>query len=252
MATVFKKLDLKTVEHIVSVLEKHGLKRREELREDLVHRFDSQEGTVSIFITKRKDYTLVITGSTDFTRAITDVVKGSDKLEMTFEEAKAPQIEVGVDEAGKTDRELFAISAVSLNQHLAPADSKKLAISSLEKYRAKIVQNSTLTLTLTLKKHLIDNIRSKGYTFEDIVFDFSTLLSKFLNRYGINEKIFIDGAYQGHENKTSTITYVGQGGELKNKNIGAASILARESVEATSPKNKKQNQRKNSLSKKCY
>ncbi|MEX2720717.1 MAG: hypothetical protein Q6362_004765, partial [Candidatus Wukongarchaeota archaeon] len=135
------------------------------------------------------------------------------------------------------DRELFAISAVSLKQHLAPADSKKLAISSLEKYRAKIVQNSNLTLTITLKRHLIDNIRSKGYTFEDIVFDFSSLLSKFLNRYGINQKIFIDGASQGHENKTSTITYVGQGGELKNKNIGAASILAREIVEATLPQN---------------
>lgn len=243
LATVFKKLDLKTVEHVVSVLEKHGLKRREELREDLVHRFDSQEGTVSIFITKRKDYTLVITGSTDFTRAVIEVFEGSKELKITSTEAKEPQIHVGVDEAGKTDRELFAVSAVSLNQHLAPADSKKLAISSLEKYRAKILENSNMTLTLTLSKQLIDKIRSKGYTFEDIVFDFSTFLFELLNRYGIDLKISVDGASQGHENKTQFIRYVGQGGELKNKDIGAASILARETVEETH--SKEQNEKLN-------
>jgi len=221
---VKKHLSKSEIEEIVRKIEKLGYRRVEEKHEALIHRFDSSEGIIKIYkkMKKEDDYSVVITGSSDFEKKLYDYLFEEKKLETKVDEV---EMVIGVDESGVSSYDNFIISGVSY-KIFDLVDSKKVKKEKLVDYFSDVMLNSEFLAIFKFHIGLIEHIRSKGYKISDIVSAVSESLIELFDKLGMKVKVLVDGDKPAKAKVRERIEYLGKGGELKDRNVAAAGVLS--------------------------
>ena len=221
---VKKHLKLQEVQDIVDKLEQMGLKRVKEKHEALIHRFDAKDGVVKIYkkMKKEDDYSVVITGSSDFEKQMEGYLFGEKPSEPPRERA---EIIIGIDESGVDAKANFVISAVAY-RIFDIIDSKKVDKEKLVDYFVDVLTNSEFVSIFKFHIGLLNFIRDKGYTIGDIVNAVGKSILKLFEELGINAEVLIDGDKPKGVAESERIKYLGKSGELKDRNVAAAGVVS--------------------------
>jgi len=218
-----KNLKRKDIEQIVSKLKKLGLKETSEKHEALIHRFDSKEGIIKIYKkSKKESYVVVISGSSSFEEKINMILFSEGEKAPSNEKI---EIRIGIDESGVHGSNNFVVTGTSYDLFNL-VDSKKLANSTLEKLFIDAFRNSEFTAIFKFNRNLLNYIRYKGYTINDIIESISRTLFELFKGLGITAEILIDGSAKKDSDLPSNIKYIGKGGELRDRNIAASGVIS--------------------------
>ncbi len=222
---VKKHLSKDKIDEIVRKLRKLAFREVKEKHEALLHRFDSKNGVIKIYkkMKKSNDFSLVISGSTDFEEYITSYLFGDEKELKSGEERD--KIVVGIDESGVDNAINFVVSGVSY-KIFDLIDSKKVSREKLNELFIDAIKNSEFLAFFKFHKGLLDYIKMKGYRVQDVVNEIALGILGILKSLGLNPVILIDGSEPEGVKTPKGIKYVGKSGELKDQNIAAAGVIS--------------------------
>lgn len=226
---VRKHLTKDEVDVILSKIKAMGLKEVKEKHEALLHRFDSKDGVIKIYrkLRKENDYSVVITGSSEFEKAMNSKLfgEGDTNWESLREFARKTELIIGVDESGVDAKVNFVVSAVSYRV-FDIVDSKKVDKEKLLNYFMDAMRNSEFSSIFKFHIGLLEYIREKGYTIGDIVNAVAKSLITLFENLGIDAKVLIDGDKPKGVEDHEKIKYLGKSGELKDRNVAAAGVVS--------------------------
>ncbi len=219
-----KHLSKQEIEEIVKKIENLGYRRVKEKHEALLHRFDSSDGIIKIYkkLKKEDDYSIIITGSSDFEKRIYGYLFEGKKLDKTDREF---ELVIGVDESGVSSYDNFIVSGVSY-RIFDLVDSKKIPQNRLRSYFSDVFINSEFLGVFKFHIGIVEYIRKKGYTIGDIVNAVSKALVQLFENIGISVKVRVDGDKPAKVESDPNIEYLGKGGELKDRNVAAAGVIS--------------------------
>jgi len=157
-------------------------------------------------------------------------------LDLVFDPKE--ELILGIDETGRSEiTGPFVITALlGQNKDLAIVrDSKKTM--NLEKAKERVDSSAFGYITLVLNPRLIDNLRSKGFTLNDIEIHFIVNARNLFEELSVKFKTIVDG--MPLDSKNINVEYLPKGDDLV-PCVSAASIIAKSTRDSCKNKDKRE------------